>query len=377
MKSKFYLLTISVMSLMLISCNVGNGKSSSSLDVSSSEVISSVEPITTSEEPFKFNYWSEGSEVLAKLVNYVEDVTNKDSENYIPVEDRIATFDMDGTFYGELFPTYLEYWFLKYRGLEDPTYEAPGDVREAAQNIKDFYENKIPSLPSGFELIHANMQAKAFAGMTVKDFDSYVKNFLKFNVEGFENLTFGNAFYKPMLEVFDYLEENDFTYYVVSGSDRYICKALVCDSLGIPTNRVIGMDVELRGSKQDSSVENVNYTFTKDEDLIRGDKMMIKDLKMNKVMNIYQEIGKKPVLSFGNSSGDQAMHNYCLSNENYKTEVFMLIADDYDEDHANPTETNDRKAKWIENKYNIISMHDDFTTIYGEDVIKTKFSWEE
>ena len=68
------------------------------------------------------------------------DVTNPSSPNFIRVEDRIATFDMDGTFLGELYPTYFE----------------------------DFVRNKTP-LPDNFEMIHAHAAAKAYEGMTLAE----------------------------------------------------------------------------------------------------------------------------------------------------------------------------------------------------------------
>ena len=77
-------------------------------------------------------------EALTALQEYVEDVTNPDSKNFIREEDRIATFDMDGTFVGELYPSYFEYNLLEYRALDDATYEAPKDVMETAQEIRDF-----------------------------------------------------------------------------------------------------------------------------------------------------------------------------------------------------------------------------------------------
>ena len=82
-----------------------------------------------------------------------------------------------------------------------------------------------------------------------------------------------------------------------------------------------------------------------DEDLVRTDELIIKNLKTNKVLQISQEIGKVPVLSFGNSGGDSAMHNYCLSNPKYKTAVFMLIADDEARDHANRTQLRQAVAR--------------------------------
>ena len=92
---------------------------------------------------------------------------------------------------------------------------------------------------------------------------------------------------------------------------------------------------------------------------------------MNKVLNIAQEIGKQPVLSFGNSSGDVSMHEYVTSNNKYKSMAFMLVADDTGRDHAYMEETNKRIAQWQKRGYTIISMKNDFKTIYGEGVRKT------
>ena len=314
-------------------------------------------------------------EAVTALQEYVEDVTNPSSKNFIKKEDRIATFDMDGTFVGELYPTYFEYNLLEERVLEDASYKdkAPDDVRETAQEIRDFVrEGK--ALPSHFDMKHARAAAKAYAGMTLAEFDAYVKAYAAKPANGFKGMTFGQGFYKPMLQVFDYLKANGFTFYVVSGSDRFICRALV-ESIGIEPNRVIGMDVKLRSTKQGTE-EGVNYTMEKAENLIRTDELIIKNLKTNKVLQISQEIGKVPVLSFGNSGGDCAMHNYCLSNPKYKTAVFMLIADDDARDHANREKALSLGEKWRQSGYHVISMKDDFKTIYGDGVEKTDFTFK-
>ena len=314
-------------------------------------------------------------EAVAALKDYVEDVTDPSSKNFIKKEDRIVTFDMDGTFVGELYPTYFEYNMLEERVLEDASYKdkAPDDVKETAQEIRDFVRNG-KALPSHFDMKHARAAAKAYAGMTVAEFDAYVKTYAQKPVNGFRGMTYGQSFYKPMLQVFDYLKANGFTFYVISGSDRFICRALV-ESIGIEPNRVIGMDVKYRSTKLGNE-EGVNYTMGKDEDLIRTDELIIKNLKTNKVLQISQEIGKVPVLSFGNSSGDCAMHNYCLSNPKYKTAVFMLIADDEARDHANREKALNLGKQWRESGYHVISMRDDFKTIYGDGVEKTDFTFK-
>ena len=314
-------------------------------------------------------------EAVTALKDYVEDVTDPFSKNFIKVEDRIVTFDMDGTFVGELYPTYFEYNMLEERVLEDASYKdkAPDDVKETAQEIRDFVRNG-KALPAHFDMKHARAAAKAYAGMTVAEFDAYVKAYAQKPANGFSGMTYGQSFYKPMLQVFDYLKANGFTFYVISGSDRFICRALV-ESIGIEPNRVIGMDVKYRSTKLGNE-EGVNYTMGKDEDLIRTDELIIKNLKTNKVLQISQEIGKVPVLSFGNSSGDCAMHNYCLSNPKYKTAVFMLIADDEARDHANREKALNLGKQWRESGYHVISMRDDFKTIYGDGVEKTDFTFK-
>ena len=320
-----------------------------------------------------FTQWN-SCEALTALQEYVKDVTDPSSKNYIEPADRIATFDMDGTFVGELYPTYFEYNLLEYRVLDDPAYKdkAPADVKETAQEIRDFVRLGT-KLPDHFDMKHAQAAATAYAGMTLAEFDAYVKAYAAKPANGFTGMTYGQSFYKPMLEVFDYLEDNGFTYYVVSGSDRFICRALV-ESIGIAPNRVIGMDVKLRSSEQGGE-EGVNYTFGKEEDLIRTDQLIIKNLKTNKVLQITQEIGKVPVLSFGNSGGDSAMHNYCLSNTKHRTAAFMLIADDEARDHANREKALKLGEQWRAAGYYVISMRDDFRTIYGDNVKLAPFSF--
>ena len=320
-----------------------------------------------------FTMWNQ-CEALTALQNYVEDVTNPQSANFIKAEDRIATFDMDGTFVGELYPTYFEYNLLEYRVLDDENYKdkAPDDVKETAQDIRDFVRNG-KKLPDHFDMKHAQAAAKAYAGMTLAEFNQYVKAYAAKPANGFSGMTYGESFFKPMLQVFDYLTANGFTFYVVSGSDRFICRALV-ESLGIEPNRVIGMDVKLRSTSQGTEA-GVNYTMGKEEDIVRTDELIIKNLKTNKVLQITQEIGKVPVLSFGNSGGDCAMHNYCLSNPNYKAVAFMLIADDETRDHANREKALTLGAQWRDAGYYVISMRDDFKTIYGGGVQKVDFTF--
>ena len=302
-----------------------------------------------------------------------EDVTDEKSVNFVPQKDRIATFDMDGTILGELYPTYFEYNMLEYRVLDDPSYKdkASESERAAANAIRAFVRNG-KKLPADFALVHANAAAKAYSGMSVEEFDAYVKKYAQKTPNGFAGMTFAQSFYKPMLEVFAYLKSKGFTSYVVSGSDRFIARALVSFIDAVEPEYVIGMDDLLKTSGQGDD-EGVDYTCAVGEKVVRTDKLIIKNIKNNKVKQIAQEIGKIPVLSFGNSDGDCAMHNYCLSNQKYKSRAFMLIADDDQDDHANREKALGLGEKWKESGYVVISMRDDFKTIYGSNVKKVDF----
>ena len=339
-----------------------------------------------SASPARFEYWNECS-ALGGLKAYVKAVTDKGSKDYIPEEDRIAVFDMDGTLCGELFPEYLEYLLLEYRCLDDPDYQASDELKTVANEIREAGKNyKTPNIPN-YDVRHGKAQAEAFKGMTPSAFIEYVKTFLQRDAKGFTGLKYADSIYKPMIEVVSFLQANGFKTYVVSGSDRMICRAVACEKLNIPENQIIGMDVTLVATHEpdcESNEEyhntNLQYQFNDDyykndgekDVLVRGDSLWIKNLKMNKVFQIAQEIGKQPVLSFGNSSGDVSMHEYTVTNNKYRSMAFMLVADDAERDHADLTETNKRIAQWEKYGYEMISMKNDFKTIYGYGVTMTE-----
>ena len=323
-----------------------------------------------------FELWDEDAEALGTLIDYVEDVTDEASANYIPVEDRIAVFDMDGTLYAELFPTYIEYYTFAWRVLADPDYmPTDPEVVKTAETIRDCGIDK--SYPDSMAMDHALAAAEAYADMTVDEFADYVSKVFKKDADGFEGMTYAEAGYKPMAEVIDYLNCNDFTCYVVSGSDRSLCRVLLKELFDVPTENIIGMDVAFAASGQGDS-SGVEYVLTEDDEIIRTNNLLVKDIKMNKVSQIVMDIGKQPVLSFGNTSGDVSMHNYTIFNNPYKSAAFMLIADDEDRDYGNTEDAEEKAATWEEDGYNVISMKNDWKTIYGEDVKKTgTFRWEE
>ena len=338
-------------------------------------VVSTTVMPAESETESAFPSWNADAPSLKTLIEYVDDVTDETSLNYIPPEERIATFDMDGTLMGELMPTYLCIILLMHRIFDDPTYTPDADMVAFGKLMRDHALDK--SFPEGFEVDFSCHEAVAFAGMTLNEYVDYITRFILHEVDGFENLTYTNAYYLPMAEVVEYLQGNGFICYIVSGSDRFLVRTFVEGILDIPSENIIGSDVALEAGGH-GAADGYDSDFAVGDTVVRTDELLIKAIKANKVIQIAQDIGRPPVISFGNSSGDTGMHNYTLGNSRYRSAAFQLIADDDVRDYGNSAKGMELRKKWESMGYTVISMRDDWKTIYGENVIRTgRFRWLE
>ena len=314
--------------------------------------------------------WAEDSVPKEMLTTYMAAITEEGSEDYIPPADRIAVFDLDGTLFCETDPNYFDYMLLLHRVLEDPDYKDQASDFEKVTALKIKHQNETGESFSGLEVDHGKAIASSFAGMTLDEFNAYIQEFKKLPMPSYEGLNRGDGWYLPMLQVVEYLQENDFTVYVVSGTDRFIVRGIVYDSpLHLPPRNIIGSDETVVASKQGDE-DGLNYVFVEDDQLILGGEFVVKNLKMNKVAVIMQEIGQQPVLSFGNSTGDASMAEYVTSNNRYPSMAFMLCCDDTVRENGNESKASKmftlcESFGWIP-----VSMRDDWTTIYGDGVVK-------
>ena len=312
--------------------------------------------------------WNESAEARQQLVAYMEAITDETSPDYIPVENRIAVFDFDGTLFCETDPNYFDYTLLVYRVLEDPEYKDKASEFEkmVANKIVDQNTNgtKYEELP----VEHGQAVASAFRGMTLEEFYAYIQEFKKQPMPSYEGMTRGGGFYEPMLQVINYLQANDFRVYVISGTDRFICRGLMLNSpLELPNYQIIGSDESIVSAQQGTE-DGLNYTFVQGDDLYLGGEFLIKNLKMNKVTVINQEIGVQPVLSFGNTTGDAAMANYTIGKNPYKSLAFMLCCDDLERENGNLDKAQKMYDLCAEFNWIPVSMKNDWKTIYAEGV---------
>ena len=360
--------------LIAVCCTWGftakNGQAApSNGNTSVTEAVSASE--NKNAEADALSLWTESAPLKSELTSYMAAITSESSADFIPVENRIAVFDMDGTLCCETDPGYFDHKLLYHRVMEDPDYKdkASEEEKATAEECKEYFDSG--SYPEDLTIKHGKAVASAFKGMTIGEFYAYIDNYKNSPMESYTGMTNGEAFYKPMLQVIDYLQANDFTVYVVSGTDRIITRALCNGVIDIPYSQMIGSDETLVATNQ-GDTDGLDYTFSHDDKLITGGEFIIKNLKMNKVSVIEQEIGKQPVLCFGNSSGDAAMANYTITNNQYKSGAYLLCCDDLERENGNTTKADKMRASCEENGWTAVSMKDDWTTIYGDGVTYTK-----
>ncbi len=314
-------------------------------------------------------YWNDDAEAKKALIDYVEAITDENSADYIPVENRIAVFDFDGTLFCETDPNYFDYCLLKYRVLDDPEYrdKASDFEKSVALKIKDQNENGTSY--SELPVEHGQAVASAFKGFTMDEFFAYIAEFMTTEMDSYEGMTRGEGYYLPMRQVVDYLLANDFIVYILTGTDRFIVRGLIGDTLGIPQRQIIGSDESLVATGQ-GDTDGLDYTFTSEDRMVFGGEFIVKNLKLNKVMVIMQEIGEQPVLSFGNSTGDASMAMYTITNNEYRSLAFMLCCDDTVRENGSQSKADKMYDLCEQYGWVPISMKNDWTTIYGDGVTR-------
>ena len=259
---------------------------------------------------------------------------------------------------------------VRGRVLEDPAYKdkASDFEKEVANKIVE--QNEKGTSFKGLEVDHGKAVASAFAGLTIDEFNAYIQEFKKQPMPSYTGMLRGEGWYKPMLQVVDCLKENGFTVYVVSGTDRFIVRGIAWESpLGIPPRQIIGSD-ETVITKDQGDEDGLNYVYDDNDEIVLGGEFVVKNLKMNKVSVILQEIGQQPVLSFGNSTGDASMAEYVTSGNKYKSLAFMLCCDDTVRENGSESKAEKMAQLCEEFDWVPVSMKNDWTTIYGDGVTK-------
>lgn len=249
--------------------------------------------------------WNEGKTKSA-ILNFVKTVTDSNSENFIAIRDRIATFDNDGNLWAEQ-PAYFQLFFaidrVKALAPEHPEWKT-------TQPFKAVLENDMQELAKQGEHGLLKLVMATHAGNTTAEFESDVKAWIKTAKHPTKQVTYDQLVYQPMLELLQYLRANHFKTYVVSGGGVDFMRAFVSDIYGIPSEQIIGSRIKTRFDYNNGNPR-----------IVRLPVIEFIDDKDGKPLNIQKIIGKKPVFASGNSDGDLQMLQWAASN-NHKS--FML-----------------------------------------------------
>ena len=307
--------------------------------------------------------WSPDSPAMQSIVAFVADSVDESSKGFIPKADRIAVFDMDGTLYGERFPTYFNDWLFIQRALYDDSYEAPQELKEFALAWEDKVLRGVPL--EDFDAKERELGPQLYEGLTAGEYAEVVRKFKEMPVWGFGDMTYGEAYFQPMVSLVKYLYEHDYSVYIVSATYRDAVRVMTEGVLDeyIPYDHVIGTDL-LYTASGDAEEDSMFYELTPSDELVISGRLLMKNQKTNKAAAIQREIGKVPVLAFGNSTGDFSMATYTLQNEQYGGRAYMLLCDDTERDYGDPEAAASFKEKCDANGFRTVSEKDEFATLY-------------
>ena len=315
--------------------------------------------------------WSSDSAARDALISYVSAVTEEGGEDYIPIKDRIAVFDMDGTLTCETYYTYYDtMMFIEYCLVDHPE-KVSDELKQIAASIKPGY--------IADENLARNF-ARAYAGMTMEEFYNYAVAFGQKKTESFNNMRYIDNFYIPMVELVKYLYDNGFTVYVISGTERTTTRAIVANSPirdYVTPNHVIGTAFEVKQAGHETEASNMDFKYENGDELVLTGGFIQKNLNGNKSIWIEREIGQRPVLAFGNSGSDTSMMNYTIDSRNpYRAQAYMIVADD-DVREWGTQDWAAKSADYDAKGYIPISMKNDFTQIYAEGITIASQQYQE
>lgn len=226
------------------------------------------------------------------IIAFVEKVGKEGTSDFVPIDQRIATFDNDGTLWVEQ-PMYVQLAFMldrvKQLAPEHPDWKT-------TQPFKGVLDGDMKAVVATGEKGLMQLMAATHAGMTVEQFQKLVTDWLATTRQPRFKRPYTQCVYQPMLELLAYLRANGFKTYIVSGGGIEFMRPWTERVYGIPPEQVVGSSIKTK-------FEMVNG----EPALMRLPEINFVDDKEGKPVGINQSIGRRPIAAFGNSDGDQQM----------------------------------------------------------------------
>jgi phosphoserine phosphatase len=296
--------------------------------------------------------WNEGA-AKKSIIEFVSKTTTEGNADFIPAGDRIAVFDNDGTLWSEM-PFYFQLAFtldrVKAMAPDHPEWKDKQPFKAVLENdLKTVMESGMKELMEIVMTTHA--------GMTTLEFEQIVTDWINTAKHPKTGMLYKDMVFQPMLELLDYLRENGFKTYIVSGGGIEFMRPWTEQVYGVPAEQVIGSSIK------------VKYEMTTAGPvLMRLPEINFIDDKDGKPVAINQFIGKRPLAAFGNSDGDLEMLQWTSAGDGKR---LMLIVHHTD---AEREWAYDRKSEIgkldkaldaaIKNGWIVVDMKNDWKKIY-------------
>ncbi len=255
--------------------------------------------------------WNEGA-TKQSVLDFVGQATDSMHVGYIRVADRIAVFDNDGTLWSEK-PVYFQFFFALDRLRE----LAPDHPEwKDQQPFKSALENDLETLAGFGEHGILEIVMATHAGMTTDEFEQQVKGWISSARHPRFDRPYTQLVFQPMLELIEYLQQNQFKVYIVSGGGIDFMRPWVDETYGIPKERVIGSLIRTEFILEDGVPR-----------LLRKPAIDFIDDKEGKPVAIHRNIGLRPVFAAGNSDGDLAMLQWTAAGEGNRMMIYVHHTD--------------------------------------------------
>ena len=316
--------------------------------------------VTTTRAQNLLPSWNDGAAKQA-IVNFVQTTTASGSTNFVPPEERIATFDQDGTLWVE-HPVYsqLMYCFDRVGVL----------VKEKPElkNVEPFKTVISGDREAIAKLPMADIEKIAVAtlsGMDTEQFQAEVRKWIAEAKDPRWKKPYTELTYQPMQEVLKYLRANGYKTYIVTGGGQDFVRVYSEQTYGIPPEQVVGT---MGGTK---------FGYDKDGKpiLTKEPRLLLNDNDAGKPEGIHLMIGRRPHAAFGNSTGDQQMLEYTKAGDGARLSMLVLHDDDAREYAYGPAQglpdtkigtfTQALYDKAQKDGWTVISMKNDWKQIFA------------
>ena len=311
-------------------------------------------PTTTLHAQDTLPSWKDTASRKA-IVAFVENVCDRSSSDYVPPAERVAVFDNDGTLWSEQ-PMYVQLAFaldrIKALAPEHPEWKT-------TQPFQAVLEGDLEALHASGHTGLLKIIGATHAGMTTDEFAQVAADFFKTAKHPKYNRPYTECVYQPMLELLEYLRENQFRTYIVSGGGIDLMRVFAEEVYGIPPEQVVG-----------SSIKTVYQERDGVPTLVRLPEVDFVDDKVGKPVGILKFIGRRPLMAFGNSDGDYEMLRYTTAGKGPRLAAIVHHTDDVREVAYDRESTFGKLNKALDEApsrgWVVIDMKKEWSTIFPE-----------